>query len=223
METEQLSRDQRRAAGKAARADVPARVARRTSTSTTTAIRSALPAGTGRVPGAGAGAAPARPDAGLAVHVLPRRRAADGRGPGADAELGSTRPAVRGCPPVQLRRLRRTGAAVGLRHQRLRRDAPRSVRVGRQAARRQLRRRRTGQRPLRTEASRRRASRRSSATAPRCGSSPAMPMLDVWYARTDVDDALRKFGAQLSGKARARRQGPRQGPHPRQLAGASRS
>src|SRR6478735_4956300 len=29
----------------------------------------------------------------------------------------------------------------------------------------------------------------------------AMPMLDVWYARTDVDDAVRRFGDQLSDKA----------------------
>ena len=34
----------------------------------------------------------------------------------------------------------------------------------------------------------------------------AMPMLDVWYARRDVDDALRQFGDQLSGKALARAQ-----------------
>ena len=32
----------------------------------------------------------------------------------------------------------------------------------------------------------------------------AMPLLDVWYARTDVNDALRTFGDQLSGKAHAR-------------------
>ena len=34
----------------------------------------------------------------------------------------------------------------------------------------------------------------------------AMPMLDVWYARRDVDDSLRQFGDQLSGKAFARAQ-----------------
>ena len=54
---------------------------------------------------------------------------------------GVARAAVRGCPPLELRHLRHARAPAGVRHQRLRRDAPRAVRVGRQAARRQLRRR----------------------------------------------------------------------------------
>ena len=42
-------------------------------------------------------------------------------------------PAVRGCAPVELRWVRVTGAGVAVRPQRLRRDAPRPVRVRRQA------------------------------------------------------------------------------------------
>ena len=46
-----------------------------------------------RVPGAGAD--PARPDARLAVHLLPRRCAADGGGPVAHAVVGAAGAAVR--------------------------------------------------------------------------------------------------------------------------------
>src|SRR5262249_62375152 len=45
-------------------------------------------------------------------------------------------------PPDELRRLRHAGARARLRHQRLRRDPPRAVRVGRQAAGHELRPRR---------------------------------------------------------------------------------
>ena len=50
--------------------------------------------------------------------------------------------ALRRCAPVELRRLRRTRPAAGLQPQRLRRDAARPVRVGRQAAGGELRGRR---------------------------------------------------------------------------------
>ena len=46
---------------------------------------------------------------------------------------GDHRPGLRRCPPGQLRRLRRAGRRLDLRHQRLRRDASRAVGVGRQA------------------------------------------------------------------------------------------
>ena len=49
------------------------------------------------------------------------------------------RAALRRCPPCQLRRLRVARAAARLRSERLRRDAPRPVRVGREAARDELR------------------------------------------------------------------------------------
>ena len=103
-------------------------------------------AGPGGVAGAGTGAGPARADAGVAVHVLPGRGAADGGGPGRDARLGAAGAAVRGRAPVEFRRVRLAGAAAGLRRQRLRRDPARAVRVGRQAAGREPGRGRAGQR-----------------------------------------------------------------------------
>ena len=93
-----------------------------------------LLAGAGEVAGAGAGAGPAWADAGVGVHVLPGGGAADGRRPGQHARLRAAGTAVRGCAPVQFRGVRLTGAAAGLRRQRLRRDPARPVRVGRQAA-----------------------------------------------------------------------------------------
>ena len=103
---------------------------------------------------AGARADPLRPHARLAVHVLPRRRVPDGlRSRGRPAH-GAPYPALRRRAPVELRRLRRPRPQARLQPQRLRRDASRPVRVGRQAARRELRGRRPGPR-LRREAARR--------------------------------------------------------------------
>ena len=65
---------------------------------------------------------------------------------------------------------------------------PGPVRVGRQAARRELRRRRPRPR-LRRRSSARSINRPWRApTARRCATSPAMRNLDLWYARIDVDD-----------------------------------
>ena len=103
-------------------------------------------AGPGGVAGAGAGADPARADAGVPVHLLPGRGAADGGGPGRHARLRAAGAAVRRRAPVQFRRVRLAGAEPGLRRQRLRRDPARPVRVGRQAAGREPGGGRTGQR-----------------------------------------------------------------------------
>ena len=65
--------------------------------------------------------------------------AADLAGAPADGPGGA---ALRRRAPVELRRVRRARPAADLQHQRLRRDAAGPVRVGRQAARRELRRRR---------------------------------------------------------------------------------
>ena len=51
-----------------------------------------------------------------------------------DAAVGADGAVLRGCAPVELRRVRVAGATAGVRRQRLRRDAPGSVGVGRQAA-----------------------------------------------------------------------------------------
>ena len=106
------------------------------------------------VAGAGAGADPLRADARVAVHVLPRRGLPDGLGSRRRAEDGAGGAALRRCAPVELRRLRGRRPAADLQHQRLRRDAARPVRVGRQAAGRQLRRRRPRSRLRRQAATR---------------------------------------------------------------------
>ena len=90
-----------------------------------------------RGPGAGARADPPRADARLPVHVLPRRGAAHGGRPGVDSAVRHQRAALRRCASVELRRVRISGAQAAVRHQRLRRDAPRSVGVGREASRRE--------------------------------------------------------------------------------------
>ena len=60
--------------------------------------------GAERHPGAGPGAGPARPDDGLAVHLLPGRGQDHGGGPGGHAGGRAGRPAVRRRAPVELRR-----------------------------------------------------------------------------------------------------------------------
>ena len=104
-------------------------------------------------PGPGAGSDPVRADARLPVHLLPRRRLPDGLRPGGRAAHRPHRAAVRRRSPVQLRHLPRPGPPTGLRPQRLRRDAARSLRVGREAAGRQLRGRRARPRLRRRAAS----------------------------------------------------------------------
>ena len=95
--------------------------------------------------GAGADAAararadPVRAHAGLPVRVLPRRRVSDGGRPGGRAAHGAARPAVRRRAPDELRHLRGARPEARLQPQRLRRDAAGAVRVGREAARRELR------------------------------------------------------------------------------------
>ena len=51
----------------------------------------------------------------------------------------------------------------------------------------------------------RRADRRSPASGPtarRCATSPSMPILDVWYAHLDLDEALATFRSQLAKRSR---------------------
>ena len=54
--------------------------------------------------------------------------------PGRHTPLGAHDPGLRRRPPDELRRVRLAGAPAGVRHQRLRRDLPGAVGVGRQAA-----------------------------------------------------------------------------------------
>ena len=142
---EQLSRADRVARGKDARAAAPLEShAEFTPAGKRDPV--GLLRGAGKDAGAGAGAGAARADAGVGVHVLPGRGAADGGRPGHHSHVGAAGAAVRGCPPVEFRRVRLAGAQPGLRRQRLRRDPAGAVRVGRQAAGREPDGGRTGQR-----------------------------------------------------------------------------
>ena len=130
-----------------------------------------------RAPGADAGARarpdPLRPDARLAVHVLPRSGDDHGARPRRDAALRSDGSVLRGRAPVELRRVRLTRAATGVRHQRLRRDAAGPLGVGRQAACDQHADRRDRQRLHAARNRTRSCSTRSAPTATRSASSPA--------------------------------------------------
>ena len=94
--------------------------------------------------------------------------------------------------------------ALDLRPQRLRRDAPGAVGVGRQAARREPRRGRARPR-LRAGARGRTSSAPACAhTGTRCASSPAMRTLDVWYARLDVEQLFARWREALEAAATAK-------------------
>ena len=90
----------------------------------------------------------------------------------ADAADRPARAALRRRAPLELRRLRRAGPAARLQRQRLRRDAARAVRVGRQAARRELRGRRPRPRVRRQAAQGRSTGPWRARTARRCATSP---------------------------------------------------
>ena len=106
------------------------------------------------VAGPRARAGPVRQDAHVALRVLSGGGLPHGRGPRRHAAIGDQRPGLRRRARVELRPVRvpRTGAAV--RHQRFRRDPPRSLGMGREAPRGEPRRRRAEQRVLRCRAPR---------------------------------------------------------------------
>ena len=97
------------------------------------------PGGAGDVPRPRARPRPLRPHARLSVHVLPRCRGGDGARPRAHAARRFAGAALWRRPPVERRRLRLARALARLRPQRLRRNAARPVRVGREAPRGELR------------------------------------------------------------------------------------
>ena len=80
-----------------------------------------------------------RTDARVPLHLLPGGGDHHGRGPRGLAEHRAPGAGVRRRPPLELRRLRGTGPSHDVRRQRLRRDQPRTVRVGRQASGAELR------------------------------------------------------------------------------------
>ena len=90
-------------------------------------------------PGPRPRAAAPRAHARLPVHLLPRRGRDHGGRSGHARRTRAPGPGVRRRAPLQLRGVRGSRSGTHLRHQRLRRDQPGTVRVGRQAARRELR------------------------------------------------------------------------------------
>ena len=110
-------------------------------------------------PGARAGAL--RAHGRVAVRVLPRRRRDHGDGPVDHAGHRAHGAGVRRRPRRQLRHVRHARAQHRVRHQRLRRDRPRPVGVGRQAARHEPARRRPRTRLRERSARRGRARRRA--------------------------------------------------------------
>ena len=140
--------------------------------------------------GPGARADPARADAGLAVHVLPRRRAADGADLAATPRLGLRGPAVRRRAPLELRGLRLARAPPVFDVNDFDETAPGPWEwdVKRLAASLEIAGRE--QRLRRRERTARSCAARSAPTGRRCGRSPSMSMLDVWYAHLDMDELL---------------------------------
>ena len=101
-----------------------------------------------------------RPNAGIAVHVLPRCSEPHGARPCGNAANRPQGTALRRRPPLQFRGLCVTVPGSRLRSQRFRRDASRTVRVGRQAVGRKLRDCRQGSRLRRPRTAIRRFDRR---------------------------------------------------------------
>ena len=97
------------------------------------------PRGPGDHPRPGARPRPLRTHAGLPVHLLPRCGGGDGARPRLDPAGRAPGAAVRRRPPLERRRLRLARASARLRPQRLRRDVARTVRMGPETARCELR------------------------------------------------------------------------------------
>ena len=214
------SRSQRAAAGKEARAHAPleshAEFAPDASRDPV-----GLLLGQARVAGAGAGAGPARADAGVAVHVLPGGGAADGGGPG-------RRPRRRGCGcscagtrtcPTSVRSPRRSGGWSSTSTTSTRRCPARSSGTSSGWPRAWPWPAGTTGSPPRTAA--RSSSRPSRATGRRCATFAEQPLLEVWYAHLDIEQAIGEFRSQIKAKRfKTSREDAGQGPHPRQHAGA---
>ena len=134
-----LDPSERARMGRAARAAVSRCLARRVVARTRSCRSDVAPDRPGDDARPGARSAPPRADARVAVHLLPRCGRDHGRRPRVRPTAGC------GCRPCGDAHLSNFGgfSAPGphaaLRHQRFRRDQSRTVRVGRQASRRELR------------------------------------------------------------------------------------
>ena len=179
------TREERAAAGKVQRQTVPVEALGAFEPADGAARPRRDPRAAGEGPAAVPAAGPPRAHAPERVRLLPRRSGRHGRRPRRRPAHRARGAAVRRRPPAQLRRLRLAGALAGLRRQRLRRDAARPVRVGRQAAHRQPRRR--GPRERHRAA-------RGSARSP----SPARAPTATFMRRFAEDGHARRSGTRSS-------------------------
>ena len=174
--------------------------------------------GAGDVAGARARPDPVRPDAGLAVRLLPGRGRGHGRRPRGDAALRAHRPGLRRRAPVELRRVRLARAAAAVRHQRLRRDAARVRGNGTSSVWRRASRSPAANNGFTDKPSARRSRSAVAAYRTAMREFAAMGNLEVWYARARRCEELPRSSATLSSdkqaqrsaaSGRSRRPGPR--------------
>ena len=113
--------------------------------------------------------------------------------------FGSDGAVLRRRTPVELRRLRFPGAAADVRHQRLRRDAPRTMGVGRQASGGEHADRCPGQR-LRRQGPREDRAETVGAYRSAMAQFATMKNLDVWYSHLNIEQAFEAFRSQFKAK-----------------------
>ena len=143
----QATRDARAAAGAAARAALPPDALGTWAPAAGPPGSGGTARGAGGDPDSRARARALRPDGGVAVHLLPRRRPADGRRPAVGPTHGHRGPAVRRRAPRRTSASsRRPSATCSSTSTTSTRRLPRSVRMGPQAPRGKPRRRRPGSR-----------------------------------------------------------------------------
>ncbi len=119
-------------------------------------------------------------------------------------------PALRRCPPVELRLVRVARARPGLRHQRLRRDPPRALRIRPEAARGESCRRRPRAGASTAHDNRHIVHRAMRSYRDRMAGYATMRAIDVYYARVDATGII----AYADKHARADDRGHGQGDRP---------
>ena len=142
----------------------------------------------------GPGADPHGSDGRFALRVPPRVGGRHGRRPRADPADGRERAALRRRSPLEFRHLCQPRAAAGLRPQRLRRDACRTLGMGRQAPRGQLRRRLARERFPGVDLPRHGAIC-CSHVSPGIRRFAGMRALEVWYSSIDVEELIARAAA----------------------------
>ena len=174
---------------------------------------------------------PSWADVDLAVHLLSGRREDHGYGSRGHADSRTGRATVRRCAPLELRCVRISRANTAVRPERLRRDAPRTVRVRREADGRELHDRGAQQqlRPIRCTCRDARLDRGVSHTdgGVRRDAHPGHLVRTLVGARVHERDQGSRARRRTSGQQEGRqdrgevgREAGTKSAHPRQFAGA---